>query len=275
MSDGNRDVTSDLRFALIPDWILDGRASSRAVLVYAQLALFADYDSGECYARRKTIADRLHVSTSTVDRGLDELAALDAVTIVERYADDRSRLANAFVVHRIPPSSRMTTGSADLLSGSCADQRRGPSSDLTTQERDLDERDLLNESAVELRASAVDRARAKADESGAALLVDLLVTYLQRDDVRHSITAAWYDQMRLLVERDERDFADVGIVLRWVFETEKPRGDWPGWRANVHSPAALRRHFDKIRAQMQRDGAQREPAGFEALRREAQRTGAT
>lgn len=274
MSNAER-VRVDVRFAIIPEWVLDGTLSTTAVCVYAQLALMADYESGECRPRRRTIADRLSKSPSTVDRALDELVEARAISVEQRFDESGAQRANVYVVHRVPLVTGDEGGPRHRAGGMRASDE-GPSSPVTTLERDTENETQMVEStsgAVEL--TPIGRARLKASESGAADLVDVLAAYLVRDEVRHSITSRWYDDARLLIERDERSVVDALAALRWVFEIEQPRGDWPGWRANVHSPAALRRHFDKIAAQMRRDRQSAEPAGFSTLRREAHRTGAT
>ena len=63
-----RAVKSDIGpYSLVPEWLLDGGVSARAVCLYALLGRFADRE-GESWPSRAKLASRLRCSTDTVDR---------------------------------------------------------------------------------------------------------------------------------------------------------------------------------------------------------------
>lgn len=101
-------VTTDFRFAIVPEWLLhDSTVSAAAKLLYAVLDRFADQDTRECHPSRDTLAERCGCSVSTIKRVLAELIDAHAVTVIERVDDDTGRQrSNLYVVHRLPPEGR-------------------------------------------------------------------------------------------------------------------------------------------------------------------------
>lgn len=51
----------------------------------------------------------------------------------------------------------------------------------------------------------------------------------------------WTKEAHLLLDRDNRDVAEVRAIIDWTREDEF-------WSGNIHSMAAVRKHFDKLKA---------------------------
>lgn len=74
-------------FAMIPEWVLYGDISPAAVRVYGCLHRFANGQTAKCHPSRTTIAKLCRISVKSVDRALDELIKLGAVTCTKRWID--------------------------------------------------------------------------------------------------------------------------------------------------------------------------------------------
>lgn len=81
-------LSSDVRFAVVPEWVLDLDVSDRAVRLYGLLARYADR-KGEAFPARRTLAGRLRCAVRSVDRALAELVDAGAVTVTHRYVAGR------------------------------------------------------------------------------------------------------------------------------------------------------------------------------------------
>lgn len=96
-------VSTDLSFALVPEWLLDADVSAQAIRLYAVLSRYADRD-GNAYPSRKLLAERLKVrSKDTVDRALKELVDAHALTIRGRVDEAGDQTSNHYIVHRTAP----------------------------------------------------------------------------------------------------------------------------------------------------------------------------
>jgi hypothetical protein len=96
-------LRSDLRFAILPEWVLDAEISDRAVRLYAVLARHANA-AGVAFPARATIARRLRCSTKSVDRALAELAAAGAVTVQPRFVEGR-QTSSLYTLRAVEPGS--------------------------------------------------------------------------------------------------------------------------------------------------------------------------
>ena len=83
----DENLTTDIRFSIVPEWVLDAEISDRALRVYAVLARYADNDTLQAFPGRQTIADRVRCSVKSVDRALDELIEMGAIEKQHRVRD--------------------------------------------------------------------------------------------------------------------------------------------------------------------------------------------
>lgn len=78
------------QFAQIPeDLVTDPALTDRAIRVYALLWVYSSKKDRDAFPARRTLAEDLGVSLSTVDRGIGELVRRGAITVDERYDGDR------------------------------------------------------------------------------------------------------------------------------------------------------------------------------------------
>lgn len=121
--------SSDLKFSIIPDWLLAAEVSDRAIRVYAVLARYADNNSHEAFPRRALIAQGAKCSPRSVDRAIDELVAVKAVSKRARK-DDKGQQSNVYKLHRVPSDIKLTPSSGVTTPLVSADYP--PSSAVTT-----------------------------------------------------------------------------------------------------------------------------------------------
>lgn len=103
-------LTTDLRFSIIPEWVLYSDVSDRALRVYAILARYADSDTMQAFPSRATIAEKAKCGVKSVDRAVDELVKIGAIEKKHRVKDGVYQ-SSLFTVIRVGVASRVTLGS--------------------------------------------------------------------------------------------------------------------------------------------------------------------
>lgn len=119
-------IQIDRRFAIIDEWVLDLDISDRAIRLYAVLVRYADKDTHKAFPSRGTLAKRLHCSTKSVDRAIQEL--IDAGLLSK---EQRFNSSLVFTIRTVsPPLSR---GVDTAVQGGWTPMSRGvdTSDDLT------------------------------------------------------------------------------------------------------------------------------------------------
>lgn len=88
-----------------------------------------------------------------------------------------------------------------------------------------------------------------APEPGIAALAAMFAERLDALNVRHrygkggSSDRLWHRDLRLMRDRDGRDEQEIAGAIQWALR----EGCW--WASVVHSPAKLRKHYDRMRLQ--------------------------
>lgn len=98
-------VVSDVgRFAIVPTWLLSSGVSDRAVRLYALLAgKYANYDTKEAFPSRRALATDISCSLSTLDRTIDELSSVSALTVERRQASNGDYISNIYKIRFVIP----------------------------------------------------------------------------------------------------------------------------------------------------------------------------
>lgn len=97
----------DVRFSIIPEWLLDSGVSDKALRVYAILARYADNETMQAFPSRETIAERARCHVKTVDRALEELIGFRAITKKHRKSGNGFS-SNIYTVKRV--GTKMSPG---------------------------------------------------------------------------------------------------------------------------------------------------------------------
>ena len=86
------------KFEMVPHWVMDHpNVSLRGLQVYLFLRRYADYETGEAWPSRKTLASEIGVSLSTLDDAIANLRTIGAVTVAERFGE-RGQQSNLYTV---------------------------------------------------------------------------------------------------------------------------------------------------------------------------------
>ena len=88
MTESNAKLDTDVRWAQVPEWVVTAPISDRAVRLYALLARRANGDS-QAFPSRKYLAVNMHCSSKSVDRAMEELLGIGAVTKQRQFQDSR------------------------------------------------------------------------------------------------------------------------------------------------------------------------------------------
>jgi hypothetical protein len=109
---------TEVRFSIVPEWVIDADISDRAVRVYAILARYADSETLQAFPSRETLAKRARCHWRSIDRAIDELVKLGAVTKTHRKNGDAYQ-SNIYTLRRVLPrlSGGTDTGVTGVLTG--------------------------------------------------------------------------------------------------------------------------------------------------------------
>ena len=101
-------------FAIIPEWVIYADVSNAAVRLYAVLARFAN-SQGRAWPSRRTLADLMKCSMSSIDRAKDELISIGALSVEHRTNPSGDPSSNLYTIFTHPhgkasPSSPVARG---------------------------------------------------------------------------------------------------------------------------------------------------------------------
>ena len=158
----DENLTTDIRFSIVPEWVLDAEISDRALRVYAVLARYADNDTLQAFPGRQTIADRVRCSVKSVDRALDELIEMGAIEKQHRVRDGVYK-SSLFTVIRVGVASGVTpgVGTRVTLGGDTGDARVGTRVTNRTITSELEPNNYIDKKAK--RATSISEPFALAD----------------------------------------------------------------------------------------------------------------
>ena len=109
-------LNTDLRFSIVPEWVLDADVSDRAVRLYTVLARYADNETLQAFPSRDTLAKRCRCHTKSIDRAIDELVLLGAIVKRHRKANNGYQ-SNIYTLRRVPTPQSPPRDSADARVG--------------------------------------------------------------------------------------------------------------------------------------------------------------
>jgi len=109
-------LNTDLRFSIVPEWVLDADVSDRAVRLYSVLARYADNETLQAFPSRETLAKRCKCHTKSIDRAIDELVLLGAIAKRHRKANNGYQ-SNIYTLRRIPTPQSPPRDNADARVG--------------------------------------------------------------------------------------------------------------------------------------------------------------
>jgi len=101
-------VTADVKFSIVPEWLIDSGCTDKALRLYVVLARYADNDDLTAYPGRGTLAKRMGCHRTSVDRAVEELIELGAISKQKRVKDGKYQ-SSLYTIRRIAPSRTHAT----------------------------------------------------------------------------------------------------------------------------------------------------------------------
>lgn len=226
-------LIADNFFAIIPEWVLFADISPQAVRLYGVLRRYADRD-GSCFPSRKRLASDLRMeSTKPVDRALKELIAIGAITSEHRFTEQGDLQSNLYTVLSLPLGGDEKLSTLPLYGPHGRDRKEATVATENSQIR----RAILKESQSNEEPDFSQEVVTLCN-----LLADLMV---ENGVKRPTVSGKWLADMDKLNRLDEKTFQQIEAAIRWSQADSF-------WSSNIHSPAALRKQYDKMRLQAQR-----------------------
>ena len=227
-------LIADNFFAIIPEWVLFAEISPQAVRLYGVLRRYADRD-GSCFPSRKRLASDLRMeSTKPVDRALKELVSIGAITIEHRHTEQGDLQSNLYTVLSMPLGGDEKVSTSPLYGPHGSSRKEATVGTETSQIR----RAILKES----------QSNEASDFSKEVItLCNLLADLMAQNGIkRPTVSGKWLSDMDKLNRLDGKTFQQIEAAVMWSQADSF-------WSSNIHSPAALRKQYEKMRLQAQRN----------------------
>jgi len=224
-------IIADNFFAIIPEWVLYANISPQAVRLYGVLRRYADRD-GSCFPSRKRLASDLRMeSTKPVDKALKELVTIGAITIEHRHTEQGDLQSNLYTVLSVP------LGGDEKLPTSPPFGPHGSSRMEAT----------VGTETSQIRKAILKESQDKEIPKQYLYLCNLLADLMVSNGVkRPTVSGKWISDIDKLIRIDEKTVEQIEAAIRWSQADSF-------WSSNIHSPAALRKQYEKMRLQAQRN----------------------
>jgi hypothetical protein len=228
-------------------WKQDLKPAPKAVLV--ALADMADKDL-RCYPGQRLLAEMTGYSEKTVERALNDLDTANLIGRSRRAGRGGYRTSDLYEL-RVPP-----TGHHDGKANQ-AESREGEADlpDILTDQTDSVSSPTRHSDGAEenpqvepLEEHRVADRPVTLGTKFAAPLCEVLVEAMRSNGAKtpSTVTKAWLDDARLMIDRDHRDPHEAKSLIEWATSDSF-------WRANILSMPKFRERYDQLR--MQRDRA--------------------
>lgn len=245
MHNSNKDrmtiAVETIPFTQIPNWLLEEVISAQAIRLYAILRKQGHNERHTSYYSRKKIAEAMQCSPATIDRAKQELIDCGAICQINRKSEKGDWTSNMYHVHT----------NKNLKCKYLHKSEKGyPAGDDTYPACDdtgLLTGDEQTNNHIELRTNELNtREYSNENHQACNLLADLIA---QNGSKRPEVTDKWLNDMDKLNRIDGREWENITKAIQWCQNDSF-------WRANILSPAKLRKQYDSLRLQAQRNQKQ-------------------
>lgn len=252
-------VETDVKFAMVPEWLIRADVSSRAVHLYAALHRRADKDTNVAFPSRRFLADWLHCSPDSVDRALADLVRVGAVT-VEARSDGQRQTSNRYILR----GCRAAPVQGEVRAGADDDERaraqhplgaRAQGKNESHKERESNERETRSNTCPTSASAAVAVAPQATDVADEFDPTVVELTRRLGKAVMHNghktpkagskTVRAWFLAIDRLLRLDGADPGEVERVIDWCTADDF-------WQANIRSAPKFREKYSTLRLHMQR-----------------------
>ena len=233
-------------FVVIPEDVF--ALGPYAVAVYGALRKHADNKSHECFPSHETMAKFAGISVGSVKKALKELRAAGWVSWVPRNAGLKS--VNVYTIevqhpsasHSATNASHHKTNASHDVANDSHHVATGGSHHVTTELRpiELEPDELITSTSLTLVPG--DDSEDTPTLIEARRLAEVFSAELTTADVRHRIGKKCVTDLDYMLRLDERTPEQIEGAIKWAVGHHF-------WGSVIHSPASLRKNFDKMRLQ--------------------------
>jgi hypothetical protein len=230
------------------------KATGNARLVMISIANHIGEHDGQMIAwpSRQRIAHESRCSLSTVKRTISDLVEMGELVIVAPGGNGTEKRAN---VYALGPFFQGGQNEPLDISQGVTGEPLTVGQDLATLGLDLE--DLPSERSSRSSSTATQQVANEMDSCSGRLCSHLRAKIIANGCKPPTITKAWLDAARRLVEIDGRSEEQVMACIEWATGHEF-------WKANILSMPKLRQRYDQLRLQAQRERTPRMSNEYEA-----------
>jgi hypothetical protein len=237
----------------VMSWVWESsRSEGIDRLVLLAIADAASDHGGDAWPSVQSLATKAAVSVRTVQRAIRSLVELGELAVsaqagkhgVNVYRVVMTPRQNVTPVRTSPPSERHPVTESPRQADTPSESREPPVTESPTP-RQADTR-TIHEPSLPVPKNSSSGAAARPDvERICQHLADRIEA---NGSKRPTVTKAWHDEARRLLDRDSRTVEQVIKAIDWC-------QDDTFWRANVLSMPTLRKQYDRLRLAAQRSQA--------------------
>jgi hypothetical protein len=229
-----------LPFQQIPNWVFESEISPIAIKLYLVLRRNGDNKRGTSYWSRKKLSEQMSCSINTVDRAKKELQDIGAICQTNRKNEKGDWTSNLYHIH-LSANEKCKYLSPQVSRPTPADGGTPTPTDggQTNNHIELRTKELNTHASFDAEV-----------HDACNLLADLIAG---NGSKRPAVTDKWLADMERLHRIDERSWEQITKAVHWCQDDDF-------WKANIMSPAKLRKQYDQLRLAAQRDQKKQSPA---------------
>jgi hypothetical protein len=231
-----------LPFQQIPNWVFESDVSPLAIKLYLVLRKNGDNKRGTSYWSRRKLAEQLGTSANTMDRAKKELIDMGALCQINRKNKDGDWTSNLYHIHSSSIiNCRYLSSQVDRPIPTDGDTPIPTSGEQTNNHIELRTKELNTRTSFDV------------DVHHACNLLAHLIE--GNGSKRPVVTDKWLADMERLHRIDERSWEQITKAIMWCQDDDF-------WKANIMSPAKLRKQYDQLRLAAQRTQKQSPASGW-------------
>jgi hypothetical protein len=230
------------RFSILPEWILSKDISHAAIRLFCVLNRWLG-ENDYVWPSRKTIAERMGCSVNTVDRAIDELEKIGAISVEHRSDSNGAPTSSLFYLW--PATFGGTPMGGETLHG-WGD--RTPMGGETVPPKQVYNRDTIKRETIKENSSTPTPTGAEKWTEETKELTALLCNWNVKNGYKPFTLGPkqWADMDKLLrINQYTPD--EVRAVIEWCQKDAF-------WNGNIRSTMKLRQKFDTLLGRMRQEG---------------------
>lgn len=225
------------RFVQVPKGILP--LGSDALAAYVALLEYADWETGDCYPSKKKLAAMCGFSVTKLHAGLVKLRDAGWIKWEQRHSKESGQASNMYTVHMVKHGlPQETPGTDEQISST-------PQATINDEHIYQSNLDFNSNNKSPHSSSAHPAVKPQDVPQEATNMAAFFADQLTQLGVKANPTKKWAQELDRMHRLDGRTWDQIEGSIRFALQDEF-------WCQNVHSPASLRKQFDKLAMKAQR-----------------------